>query len=629
MPKFIFLPSLYDSNVKIVKTLTSTFYDDMKSKISSKKDNVYVFLNKLKSKNIEIGHIFVKIINDNLKKTDLLLTKFDEPYTENTCCLETYNNVNILDYFNKKDSSLFKYAEMAKTNSDLYYDFKEKFKPKTLASKRTQISIPPFIQTNFSDDTIYRSFIHYCKWNKTSNMFSLKGDIYDICEIENDGFLQAKTIEEKMKLLKDSGKTLNNSMLLVLMNKINKMNKVSFEPPIVTQNNIDIYTSFINLKEEHNYISKIRPVILDLTNTFDMSMKKTERTKESFVAVSLLEEETRKCVDNILDFIRDYSVFTDKENKIIMGFINKFHDYDTNKSLLFDQDVYLNKVRIYKNMIFELVNTIPNLIKNSIIHYDEINEKTSKKSIKLIPSYWNLSLTHMKDITKFNNIYYGWMNMFHSKKNLNEIFEENKDKNLDIFHLAELTPVYSPKIKENKILYHVFDDVMVTSLFKYYIFSIFDGYISKLKSNSYTIEETIPTYKIVSEYIKNSILHLSGMKDMVNNNYDFVMKKILHFKEKEKLKITEKFESLSDEQREIENELKNNKLGEKWGKGLEAGLIKYDPMVYERERGEDENFNNMFDDMGDNEAYVMDDMNEVNDISHMDDDDGMTSYDEY
>ena len=180
-------------------------------------------------------------------------------------------------------------------------------------------------------------------------------------------------------------------------------------------------------------------------------MKKTERTKESFVAVSLLEEETKKCVDNILDFIRDYSVFTDKENKIIMEFINKFHDYDTNKSILFDQDVYLNKVRIYKNMIFELIHTIPNLIKNSIFHYDEINENTLKKGIKLIPSYWNLSLTHMKDITKINNMYYGWMNMFHTKENLNEIFEENKDKNLDIFHLSELTPVYSPKIKENNI----------------------------------------------------------------------------------------------------------------------------------------------------------------------------------
>jgi len=629
MPKFVFLPSLYDSNVKIVKTLTSTFYDDMKSKLSSNKDNVYVFLNQLKSKNIEIGHIFVKIINDNLKKTDLLLTKFDEPYTENTCCLETYNNTNILDYFNKKDSALFKYAEMAKTNSELCYDFKEKFKSKTLASKRTQISIPPFIQTHFSDDTIYRSFIHYCKWNKTSNMFSLKGDIYDICEIENDGFLEVKTIAEKMKVLKDSGKTLNNSMLLVLMNKINKMNKVSFEPPIVTQNNIDIYTSFINLKEEHNYISKIRPVILDLTNRFEMSMKKTERTKESFVAVSLLEEETKKHANNILDFIRDYSVFTVKENRTIMEFINKFHDYDTNKSLIFDEDVYLNKIRIYKNMIYELVHTIPNLIKNSIEHYDEINEKTTKKGIKLIPSYWNLSLTHMKDITKINNIYYGWMKMFHKKENLNSIFEENREKNIDIFHLSELTPVYSPKIKNDKITYHLFDDVTVTSLFKYYIFSIFDGYITNLKSTSYTIEETIPTYKVVSEYIKNSIIHLSGMKDMVNNNHEFVMKKILHFKEKEKLKITEKFESLSDEQREIENELKNNKLGEKWGKGLEAGLIKYDPMVYERERGEDENINNIFDDIGDNEAYVMDDMDEVNDMSHMDDDDGMTSYDEY
>ena len=61
------------------------------------------------------------------------------------------------------------------------------------------------------------------------------------------------------------------------------------------------------------------------------------------------------------------------------------------------------------------------------------------------------------------------------------------------------------------------------------------------------------------------------MKDTVNNNYEFVMKKILHFRER-KLKITEKFESLSDEQREIENELKIINR-EKWGKGLEAGLI--------------------------------------------------------
>ena len=45
------------------------------------------------------------------------------------------------------------------------------------------------------------------------------------------------------------------------MNKINKMNKVNFEPPIVTQNNIDIYTSFIDLKEENLYISKIMEVV--------------------------------------------------------------------------------------------------------------------------------------------------------------------------------------------------------------------------------------------------------------------------------------------------------------------------------------------------------------------------------
>ena len=56
--------------------------------------------------------------------------------------------------------------------------------------------------------------------------------------------------------LKTSGKQLNNSMLLVLMNKINKMNEISFEPTVVDRNIIDLYGEFIKNHEEHPYLLK-------------------------------------------------------------------------------------------------------------------------------------------------------------------------------------------------------------------------------------------------------------------------------------------------------------------------------------------------------------------------------------
>ena len=108
-----------------------------------------------------------------------------------------------------------------------------------------------------------------------------------------------------------------------------------------------------------------------------------------------------------------------------------------------------------------------------------------------------------------------------------------------------------------------------------------------MDSKNYTIEDVIPVKQTVSTYLKDILVHFVNVKATNNNNYEFVMKKILHFKEKEKLRITEKFEEMNDMEREIENELKNNRLGPKWSKGLEAGLIRYDKEVYERERIEE------------------------------------------
>ena len=618
---FVFLPSLYDSQLKVVKTLTPSFYEDIEKKFNSKNDNVYVYLNRLKSKNIEVGHMFVKIINDMLKKTDLLLTKFDEPYIENTCCVENYIVDNVLSYFNNKDPSLFKYSEMSETNSNLVDNFVNRFRSNVLATKRTQVSIAPFVQTQFDEKTIYTAFIHYCKWNKANNMFSLKGDIYDICSIENDGLFKFNTVDEKIKMLKTSGKQLNNSMLLVLMNKINKMNEVPIESSVVDRNTIELYGEFVSNHEDHHYLSKIKDNVDTLLNNFDISMKKNERLKESFQFVSLMEKEIALIENSIMKFIKEYSFLTDYENRIITGFLKKFHEYEENKTIVFDKDVFMNKINNYKMMVYEITKLFPNLIMNKITHYSKEDSKYN-----LVPEYWKLSKTHVNDITNINKNYYLWLAKFHDDSNITEIFNDSLESNNIMFAISELTPIFTPKVDGKKVVYTLFDDVLVTSLFKYYILSILDNHIRVMESKNYSIEDIIPVKQNLSTYLKDILVHFVNVKSINNNNYEFVMKKILHFKEKEKLRITEKFEEMNDMEREIENELKNNRLGSKWGKGLEAGLIRYDQEVYERERVEMGEMSEMNDDFN---MYVMEEERENNDISFIDDDDEMTSYDNF
>ena len=591
----------------------------LKKKFNSKSENVYVYLNRLKSKNIELGHMFVKIINDMLKKTDLLLTKFDEPYIENTCCLENYYTDNVLTYFNNKDPSLFKYVEMSETNANIVDGFVERFRSNVLASKRTQVSIAPFIQKQFDEKTIYTAFIHYCKWNKSNNMFSLKRDIYDICSIKNDGLFKLNTIDEKIKQLKTSGKQLNNSMLLVLMNKINKMNEISIDTINTDRNIIELYGEFINNHEENPYLLKIKDSVSMLLNNFDISMKKNERLKESFQFVSLMEKEIGNLQNNIMKFIKEYSFLTDYENNIINIFLNKFHEYNDDKSLVFDKDVFINKINNYKMMVYEITKLFPNMIMNKITHYSKDDSK-----YKLVPEYWKLSKTHINDITNINKDYYLWLSKFHDDENMAEIFKENTEPNNIMFSISELTPIFVPKVDGKKVLYTLFDDVLVTSLFKYYILSIMDNHIRIMENKNYSIEDVIPVKQNVSTYLKDILVHFVNVKATNNNNYEFVMKKILHFKEKEKLRITEKFEEMNDMEREIENELKNNRLGPKWSKGLEAGLVRYDKDVYDRERTEEGG------ELGnDLDIYVMDEERENNDISYIDDDDEMTSYDNF
>ena len=90
----------------------------------------------------------------------------------------------------------------------------------------------------------------------------------------------------------------------------------------------------------------------------------------------------------------------------------------------------------------------------------------------------------------------------------------------------------------------------------------------------------------LKENIASLIFNFSTMicndKSVINENYESLMEKVLRSKEKEKDDITYAFKEMNDNERDIQNILKNNKL-ERWSKGLQKGLVKYNKSTYEEE----------------------------------------------
>ena len=84
---------------------------------------------------------------------------------------------------------------------------------------------------------------------------------------------------------------------------------------------------------------------------------------------------------------------------------------------------------------------------------------------------------------------------------------------------------------------------------------------------------------LLVEYMKI----ICNSKSKLDLNYQSIKDKILRSKEKEKNDITEDLKNLTDEEREIQNLFKNNKL-EKWSKGLQKGLTQYVKETYDEER---------------------------------------------
>lgn len=276
-----------------------------------------------------------------------------------------------------------------------------------------------------------------------------------------------------------------------------------------------------------------------------------------------------KCNEN--DEMKDVIMHKLEVNDFLLTKINDFNTKIksfTNERItildLCDQLESDNKCITMKNKIMKYCHNLPLAILNNL--------NTNSK----LPKHWNISSSHQKDLLRLIENEQQKFDTYKGKTGIDEISKKM------IYLLHPFLPIVS---KLNYLRLNE-KDMCIDSDMHYQILKYIFAFVL-----SSTIEETTDAkhMKIVRDLFKS---YKGDIKDYLSNfnfDMDVLRRRVLKAKEREKDRITRDLKKKSDQEREVSNILKENKLGE-WNIGEQKGLRVYDKNFRDLNRPEGEDF---------------------------------------
>ena len=628
-----FLPLLFPTSLQ-AKQLTDVS-KDFKDKL----------MQMLKTGNKEqeemIGVIQAKIIFFSLgiqayiqsiveKKMTILKNGNGDPLLENACCNDSQETNNPLKYFIKEKSEIGALNDSIKRLGEVLYDLKSMTKAAILydpSSKTLRKLIKP--PTNFTEDTIYRAVIFFCKYN---NSKPVRSELKAICMEKPPNFNANEPVEKQIKNLKNNGHNYTNEYLQQLLTVVNNNNKVDIkihhtEYNEVQKRRLDILTAIL---APENAVEDERSEFKNFRNKFNYFLAKfnengsymgTSHDIRDFKNYLATRNDVMKM--RIFAFIRENSQEIDlKQNEIVqleecIDRILVFQPISGDKHQARDEQdgiyTYDRMVNFIKASVRRLTREVPNMIINQV---NNANIPICK--------HWNISPLHEKDLKDIVNKHYKILEKLSGTPIINSILKKSLVLNRDLELLAENTELNTYTVQQikggEKLDAH---DIQLSKfLLKFYFYTILDNFVSiketdissvqskegssdliignkkvarssaeeeeeEEEEEEYLTEEMlVGKQKNMEEKLAELIVIFSKLicndKDAINQNYATLMEKVQRAKDKEKDDITTAFKEMNDEVKEIQNIFKENKL-ERWSKGLQKGLVVYNKSTYEEE----------------------------------------------
>ena len=602
-----FLPPLVPIKMKQLENISEEFKKnvlrDFKSASRHQREKILIIESKIIMFSLGIQEKIQKVVD---KKKLLLSNAAMEGFLENACCSEN-NKMSTIKYFAKEDSDIEMYNKIVNDLSHIIDDINAITKAPMLFCRENTKNIYPPLTDQFNEDTIYRAFIVFCKFN---SIIPLGEDLLAICSEKPEFIISSSdSIAEQIRKLKLDGKNYKNESLLRLLQIVNRQNIVKINVDVQTITQVQKLRNVIENIHKDNNNSKdkvnagdrvgvgdkniiIPPILLEhldtILDTFDLSV--TEDIIEMRDFKNYLDSSNKVMKKNIISFITtncsDYSKHKKHIEKTINGFINWEVDSKSDMDISISDDTTYNSINFVKNYMQNMLNIFPAIIMN----------KVDYKNIK-VPKYWGLSTYHEGNIRTYIKDYYEKLRVFYDNSILYNILTTVQQKCKNLILLADATPYLTKITYKGSNTHSIFDKRTSMLLFENYLLQALTEYTvlaNDDKMVSLDVDEVdvdTAEHKGNKKQLRTKTANLlvaylnimSDHKDVVDLTYDKIMDNVFKSKEREKDTFTDKLEAMTDEERNVDTILKKNKLGA-WGKGLQKGLTTYVPESYDADR---------------------------------------------
>lgn len=556
-----FLPPLMDLSIKddLLLPLNASFKEEIVATYTKGTKNNYVDV--IRSKIIYYSLNIVERIQNVVKKNSVLLENKDgQAFLENSCCNSLLNTIN---FFIKSDKIIYENNEYIKYCKELLYKAINLSNASILYdNSNTQNKLSKIVK-DFNEIIIYKAVIYYCNFE---NNLSIDDELKRVCLDKPENFDNKLSIEENIELLKSQGKIYNRATLDDLLNIINKRNLIVNDTNKPLLNNQSYIKELIkNYKDtKYNIDDKLIESLDNTIDNFDITgkdKKDIDSLKNYMATVNVLMRES------IIKNFNKYSKISKKEKDSFKNMINL--------------NINVNDIEFYKTYIDNLLNIFPNIVLNRCINYSSI------------PDHWKLAGRHIMDIENILKRYYSELMLFKANPCIDIVFRRVKDKFLFIRKLINYIFYVKPvNVSTDFSIHSIFDEEFIIYFLNYCYLTITNEYLIIFNDTEFNLEienndecDKNILMENISNYLNIFFKIMTNHNKLLDNNYKKVKDKISQAKEKEKDTITDYLKSLTDEEREIENVFKNNKL-EKWSKGLQKGLTQYVKSNYDEERYE-------------------------------------------
>ena len=592
-----FLPQLQSVKIKSFEQVSKAFMDELKSNYKNGSKQQHEKINVLRGKIIYSTLKIQELIQNIISKKKAILTNSSaEPFLENSCC--DSNITKTLQYFTDINGEIVRLNNDVVNTQNLLDDLETLKKANTIfIPTNTKLKYPE-ISSDYSEETIYKVFIYYCKFN---NNVPVNEELRAICNDKPLMFDNNIDIKEQIQNLKSQGYNYNNKSLNQLLDVINKKGMKTINVQNIIYNNVNSIKSILDYSYDNNIVLPsifIDKFIALIDNYQDGELMKDTKEMEQMKNYLNVANENMKL--EITNFIKQN--LSKKPNKKIIECIETISKFSLNSDISDpNYESTYKMINYIKLTIRSLCKLYPNIIINNV-DYKNVYP----------PKHWNLSQNHKNDFNKIINKYYEPISSYKSEKDIKLFLEELVETLNIIYELSENTLFHTPVVKNNNTFYSVFDNKMCLLLFQYYFYLIVKEHITILNNTDLLKKASLISNEGSAEIIYNedddlqieaeiisgersslsekvaSLLNsyatmICSHKKDINYNYSEITELVHRAKEKEKDTITTYLKNLSESEREIENYFKKHKL-EKWSKGLQKGLRIYQGDTYDEER---------------------------------------------